>query len=175
MNPPLSRHVEDIARTLMAEAGHRPVRAIEALAALAVNRARAAMARPPRVPGAAPFAPGGHARVAAPGPGEVAAAARDPFAFPCRNPRHPAAARLEAAVADPGLAICRRIAARAAAGALPDPTGGATHWHDAASLPPWAVGREATVEIGGLAFYRTDAIPPPLPVPVARPALVAVA
>ncbi|WP_376095411.1 cell wall hydrolase [Roseomonas sp. CCTCC AB2023176] len=165
--------VETIARTLYAEAAHRPVRAIEALAALAVNRARAALPRPVRIAGAAPFAPGGHARLPEPGAREVAAAARDPFAFPCRNPRHPAHARLEGPGADPGMAICRRVAARAASSALPDLTGGATHWHDIATLPAWAVGQAATAEIGGLVFYRPDAAAPPLP--AARPALVAVA
>jgi spore germination cell wall hydrolase CwlJ-like protein len=57
---------------------------------------------------------------------------------------------------DPALAVCRRIARRAAAGALPDPTGGATHWHDAGALPGWALGRVPTAEIGGLVFYRPE-------------------
>ena len=54
------------------------------------------------------------------------------------------------------LAICRRIAARAVAGTLPDPTGGATHFHDAAALPGWALGRPAATEIGGFCFYRAE-------------------
>ena len=57
---------------------------------------------------------------------------------------------------DAALAICRRIAARALAGGLPDPTGGATHVHDAAVLPGWALGRPAAAEIGGLCFYRAE-------------------
>ena len=52
--------------------------------------------------------------------------------------------------------VCRRIACRAAAGSLPDPTGGATHWHDAGALPGWALGRVPAAEIGGLVFYRPE-------------------
>nr|WP_254452519.1 cell wall hydrolase [Roseicella sp. DB1501] len=142
---------ELLALTLRAEAGHRPVRAIEALAALVVNRARLAMAGPTE---RERFAPG-----AAPGlawPALLARALRAPFLFGCWMPRQPRwAALLEAADRqDPALAICRRIAARAAAGALPDPTGGATHWHAAEVLPGWALGQVPVAEIGGLVFYR---------------------
>jgi len=49
---------------------------------------------------------------------------------------------------------CRRIAARALAGSLPDRTRGATRWHDAAVLPAWAVGEPSVAELGGLLFYR---------------------
>jgi len=165
---------EMLARTLYAEAGMRPVRAIEALAALAANRARAALPRPARVPGAAPFAPGGHARLPEPSPGAMADTCRDPFLFPARNPRHPAHALLDAPpAADPAMAVCRRIAARALSGALADPTGGATHWHAADQLPAWAVAREAAAEIGGLVFYRLQT--GQAPARPAAPALVAAA
>ncbi|HEY8610987.1 MAG TPA: hypothetical protein VIL69_06820, partial [Roseomonas sp.] len=139
---------EILARTLYAEAGARPVRAIEALAALAVNRARAAMPRPARIPGAAPFAPGGHARLPEPDARDLAEACRDPFLFPSRNPRHASHALLASPPPDdPALAICRRVAGRAVRGALTDPTSGATHWHPAERLPGWAVTREPTDEI----------------------------
>lgn len=49
---------------------------------------------------------------------------------------------------------CRRIAARAMAGSLPDCSRGATRWHDAAVLPQWAVGEPPVAELGGLLFYR---------------------
>jgi len=148
---------DTLARILYAEAASRPVRAIEALAALAVNRARAAMPRPARVPGAAPFAPGGHARLPEPGAAEMATVCRDPFLFPSRNPRHPSHALLGAPPpGDPALAICRRVAGRALAGTLGDPTGGATHWHPAERLPSWAVAKEPSAEIGGLVFYRLE-------------------
>lgn len=143
---------ELLALTLRAEAGERPVRAIEALAALVANRARLAMAG---AVDCARFAPGG-----APGlpfPQLLAHACRAPFLFACWHPRR--AALLGAMprgdeVEDSRLGICRRVAARAIAGALPDPTGGATHWHDAEALPGWALGRVPTAEIGGLVFYR---------------------
>jgi hypothetical protein len=157
---------ELLALTLRAEAGERPVRAIEALAALVVNRARRAMAGEAAC---ARFAPG-----AAPGqpwPVLLAQACRAPFLFGCWQPRHPRrAALLEAArAADPALAICRRVAARAVAGALPDPTGGATHWHAAELLPGWALGQVPMAEIGGLIFYRLEAAPE-RPVTAAPPA-----
>ncbi len=127
---------EVLALTLWGEAAGRPVRAIEGLAALVMNRARAAVPH---------WGPG------------VAGVCRAPFQFPCWNrndPRH--AALLEVPPGDGALAICRRVAARAVAGALPDPTGGATHVHDATALPGWAVGRAASAEIGGFCFYRAE-------------------
>ncbi|MFH5925994.1 cell wall hydrolase [Roseomonas xinghualingensis] len=166
--------LETLALTLHAEAGTRPVRAVEALAALVMNRARAAMPRPGRQPGAAPFAPGGHARLPDPDPREVAATCRDPFLFPSWNPRHPSHALLvEPPEGDQALAICRRIAARALAGAMPDPTGGATHWHGADRLPAWAIARDHSTEIAGLIFYRLET--GERPAQPAAPALVAVA
>lgn len=148
---------ELLALTLQAEAGDRPVRAIEALASLVINRARCALAD---AAACARFAPG-----AAPGepwPQILARACRAPFLFGCWMARHPhRAALLDAMQAkDSALGICRRIAARAVAGALPDPTGGATHWHDAAALPGWALGQVPVAEIGGLVFYRLDAAAP---------------
>jgi spore germination cell wall hydrolase CwlJ-like protein len=87
----------------------------------------------------------------------VAGVCRAPFQFPCWNRNHPRHARLrDIPAGDGALAICRRVAARAIAGALPDPTGGATHFHDAAALPGWAIGRPASAEIGGLCFYRAE-------------------
>jgi N-acetylmuramoyl-L-alanine amidase len=132
---------EVLALTLWGEAAGRPVRAIEGLAALIVNRARRAAE------------PGGPAHW---GRG-VGGVCRAPFQFPCWNRNHPRhAALMEVPPGDGALAICRRIAARAVAGALPDPTGGATHVHDAAALPGWAVGRAASAEIGGFCFYRAE-------------------
>lgn len=149
---PVARAAETLALTLWAEAAGRPVRAIEALAALAVNRARLAAAdeaaRLRFAPG--PAAVGGW-------PTLLGQACRAPFLFACWNPRHPRHAALgEAPEGDPALAACRRIARRAAAGGLSDPTNGATHWHDAAALPGWALGRVPSAEAGGLVFYRAE-------------------
>jgi hypothetical protein len=155
---------EMLALTLRVEAGERPVRAIEALAALVVNRARLA------AEGAASrarFAPGAVAGMG--WAGLVPLVCRAPFLFGCWSARHPRRAELLAVLRDqtalaggalpdlrpdPVLVICRRIASRAAGGTLPDPTIGATHWHDACELPSWAIGQGATAEIGGLVFYR---------------------
>jgi spore germination cell wall hydrolase CwlJ-like protein len=140
---------ELLARVLYAEAGERPVRAIEALAALAINRARAARACP-----AAALRYAGGATPASL-PRALIAVLRAPFQFPTRHPRHPAHARFAAPPpGDPALAVCRRIAARALGGALPDATGGALLWHDETRLPRWAMGRLPSAAIGGLVFYR---------------------
>ena len=140
---------EILAVTLRAEAGEQPVRAIEALAALVVNRARLAEADAAL---RMRFAPGGTGT----GGGLLAAACRAPFLFECWRPHHPRRAALLQAmrVADDMLAVCRRIAGRAVAGGLTDPTRGATHCHRAEVLPGWAIGLVPTAEIGGYVFYR---------------------
>jgi len=132
---------EILARTLFGEAAGRPVRAVEAVAAVVMNRVRLA---------AMPGGPSHWGR-------GIAGVCRAPFQFPCWSPRHPRhAAMLEAAEDDPVFALCRRVAARAAAGVLPDPTDGATHYHDAGASPHWALGAMPVAEIGGLVFYRLD-------------------
>jgi N-acetylmuramoyl-L-alanine amidase len=150
----VARATETLALTLRAEAGELPVRAIEALAALVVNRARLAAAdETARLR----FSPGAtaDATAAAAWPLLLGRVCRAPFLFACWNPRDPRHATLgEAPEGDPTLAACRRIARRAASGILPDPTGGATHWHSADTLPGWALGRIPASEIGGLVFYR---------------------
>ncbi|MCQ4159777.1 cell wall hydrolase [Roseomonas sp. GC11] len=129
---------EILAMTLWAEAGTRPVRAIEALAAAIMNRVRLAEA------GVAPHWGRG-----------LSAVCRAPFQFSCWNRNHLRhALMLSIPAGDAAMAICRRIAARAAAGALPDPTGGATHAHGVEELPPWAVGQVPLAEIGSMLFYR---------------------
>ena len=131
--------VEVLALTLWGEAAERSVRAIEGVAAVIINRVRMV---------AAPDGPRHWGR-------GVSGVCRAPFQFGCWHPRHPRhAAMLALPAADMNLAISKRIAARAASGFLPDPTGGATHYHAAERLPGWAVGRIALAEIGGLVFYR---------------------
>jgi len=137
-----------LARILYAEAGDRPARAIEALAALAMTRARLARACPiaaARYAGGA--APGSTARA-------LLAVLQAPFQFPTRHPRHPRHARFAAPPeADPALSVCGRIARRALAGTLPDATGGAVLWHTEECLPRWAMGRVPRLAAGGLCFY----------------------
>jgi hypothetical protein len=152
-----ARLVEILALTLRAEAGSAPVRALEGLAALVVNRARlAAETTAARLR----FAPGAPAEPATlPWPLLLARVCRAPFLFGCWDRRDPRHALLAAGLAEPiggdaALAACRRIAQRAAGGGLADPTGGATHWHRASGLPAWAIGQLPSAEIGGLVFYR---------------------
>jgi hypothetical protein len=126
--------------TLWGEGGHRPVRGIEGIAAVVMNRARlAALPDGPRHLGQG-----------------VAGICRAPFQFGCWHPGHPRhlPMRSEAVRDDPAFLICRRIAARALSGALPDGTGGATHYHGVERLPRWAIGLVPTAERGGLVFYR---------------------
>ncbi|GGG50175.1 hypothetical protein GCM10010964_41810 [Caldovatus sediminis] len=132
---------EILARTLLGEAAGRPVRAVEAVAAVVMNRVRLA---------AAPGGPSHRGR-------GIAGVCRAPLRFPCGTSRHRRRTAMpDAPEGDAALALCRRVAARAVAGALPDPTGGATRYHDAATLPRWAIGAVPVAEIGGLVFYRLD-------------------
>lgn len=139
-HPPRPSAAGVLELTLWGEAGHRPVRGMEGVAAVVMNRLRLARA------------PGGPRHLG----GDVAAICRAPFQFACWHPRHPRRAAMQApgVVEDPAFAICRRIGARALAGALPDATRGATHYHPADALPRWAIGQVPTAEAGGLVFYR---------------------
>ncbi len=131
---------EVLALTLWAEAGTRSVRAIEALACAIMNRVRRAEA-------------GEEGRW---GRG-VAAVCQAPFQYSCWNPRHPRHLLLLAPPqGDAALAMCRRIATRAVAGMLADPTRGATHHHAEEELPRWAVARTPCAELGGFLFYRSE-------------------
>lgn len=142
---------ELLARILYAEAGTRPVRAIEGLASLALNRAQAVLAsEAARIR----FA-GGVA--AANLPRAVIAVLRAPFQFPVRHAAHPRHAQFTQPIeGDPALAVCRRVAGRAMSGALRDMTGGALHWHGEGRQPAWALARVPSAEFGGLSFYRFD-------------------
>lgn len=52
--------------------------------------------------------------------------------------------------------IARRIAARALAGAVSEPTRGATRAHALGDLPDWAFGRAPVAEWSGWMFYAVD-------------------
>jgi hypothetical protein len=110
------------------------VRAIEALASVVINRMLAA-----------------RARHAPPWWGvDLAAALSAPGLFPDDGTVPPP---------EPLVAACRRIAARAAAGSLPDPTGGALFWHRAGSPPPADAPDGETLRLGGLVFIRPADLP----------------
>jgi N-acetylmuramoyl-L-alanine amidase len=129
---------EILALTLWGEADGRPVRAMEAVASVVMNRVRLAAL------------PGGPTHL---GQG-VVAVCRAPFQFACWHPGHPRRRAIAELRGDADLGACRRVAARALAGVLRDPTGGATHYHAAEALPRWALGQVPTAETGGLVFYR---------------------
>jgi N-acetylmuramoyl-L-alanine amidase len=134
--------LEVFALTLWTEAGTRSVRAIEALASVVMNRVRRAEAGESERWGRG-----------------VSGVCRAPFQYSCWNPRHPRHLLLLAPPpGDPGLAMCRRIAARALAGLLADPTRGATHHHAEEELPAWAVARTPCAELGGFLFYSAEAV-----------------
>ncbi|WP_291298976.1 cell wall hydrolase [Elioraea sp.] len=120
--------VAALARALASTGAGERVRAIEALAAMVVNRLAAARAR--RAPTS--WGMGLAAAVAAPG------------LFPEGAVPHDAVL----------IATCRRIAARAASGALPDPTGGAIAWHRSGTERPADAPAGEAVRIGGFVFLR---------------------
>lgn len=145
-----ARAIALLAATLHAEGARRPVRALEALAAVVVNRARlAAGDAAARLRYAPALPPAG----ALPWPAIIAAVCRAPFLFACWRDAAGRAGLASAALDGPAFEACKRIAARALAGTLGDPTGGATHWHAAEALPPWALGRIPLADLGGLCFY----------------------
>ncbi len=78
-----------------------------------------------------------------------------PWQFSCWNEGDPNRAVIENVDAsNRNFASCLRIARRAVAGALEDPTMGATHYHARGSFPPWARGRKTSAEIGNHLFYN---------------------
>ena len=136
---PIEQAVDILARTLWGEARGQPVRGIEAVAAVIVNRVRAAERR-------GGFWWGD----------SVVAVCRKPYQFSCWNVNDPNRAKLLAVTpADPMFATCLRVARRAVAGLLPDPTGGATHYHATGLHPDWAAGHCPSAEIGRHVFYNT--------------------
>lgn len=56
----------------------------------------------------------------------------------------------------PAFASCLRIARRAMAAAMSDPTGGATRFHAFDEAPQWARGMLPCASIGSFLFYRDD-------------------
>lgn len=129
-----------LARTLWGEARGEPVRGKEAVAAVVLNRVARAQAR------------GGRYWWG----GDIVAVCLKPWQFSCWNAADPNRAKLLAVTeADAAFAACLRIARRAVAGSLTDPTAGATHYHARGIHPPWAWRLAPCAEIGGHLFYNT--------------------
>ncbi|WP_084536686.1 cell wall hydrolase [Azospirillum halopraeferens] len=138
---PVDAAVDTLARTLWGEARGEPVRGIEAVAAVVVNRVRRAERRGGLWWG-----------------NDIIAVCRKPRQFSCWNADDPNRPKLLAVTAaDPVFATCLRVARRAVAGLLPDPTGGATHYHRIGITPSWSIGHAPCAEIGRHVFYDTVA------------------
>lgn len=130
--------VDTLARTLWGEARGESVRGKEAVAAVVMNRVRRARRRGGYWWGATPI--------------EVC---RKPWQFSCWNDGDPNRAKMLAVGQDDrDFQTCLRIARRALAGTLRDPTVGATHYHAKGVLPPWARDRKPSAEIGNHRFYN---------------------
>jgi hypothetical protein len=130
-----SDSADELARSIWATASALGVRAMEALAAMAVNRARMLGVSPVHV-------------------------ARDGELFACRLPFHPLhAAMQDADSRNPSFAMALRIARRAInpASGQADSSRGATCFHATGDLPPWAVAASPVAEVSGILFY---VIPP---------------
>ena len=144
MNAPKStdkkrkRAIDVLARTIWGEARGECIRGQEAVAAVVMNR----VARAKKWRG---YWWGS----------DVTAVCRHRLQFSCWNADDPNREKLEAVTdEDPVFASCLRIARRAVAGTLKDPTKGATHYHAKSAQPVWARGRAACATIGNHAFYN---------------------
>lgn len=127
-----------LARTLWGEARGEPVRGREAVAAVVMNRVRRAEASGSYWWG-----------------NSVVEVCRRPWQFSCWNESDPNAAKCAAVtIEDRNFRICLRIARRAIARVLDDPTNGATHYHRKGVVPPWTRGRTPSAEIGNHLFYN---------------------
>jgi hypothetical protein len=133
--------IDLFARTLWGESAGESVRGIEALAAVIMNRAALLPGR------------------------SVDDSCRS---FACWGEDNPGRSRMlglkapiqggAASAAELLFTTCLRIARRAVAGLLEDPTGGATLYHDRSTLPDWTSGREPTAEVGNRLFYAGSVV-----------------
>ena len=135
---PRERAVDTLARTLWGEARFEPVRGIEAVASVVLNRVTLAAEQGGWWWG-----------------DSVLAVCRAPGQFPCWSAGEADPSGLLPVGADePVFGTCLRVARRALAGVLPDATGGATRYHAASDHPAWSAGELPTAEIGSRLFYR---------------------
>ncbi|HVO17344.1 MAG TPA: cell wall hydrolase [Alphaproteobacteria bacterium] len=125
------RDVDVVARTLYGEARGQPLDGIVAVASVVMNRARR----------------GAYGAT----PAEVCLR---PWQFSCWNARDPNRAIIERV--QPGtflFDVCRLVAALVLRGLLPDPTGGATHYHTKGVAPDWSRGKTPSAVIGDHLFF----------------------
>ncbi len=132
------RDIDILARTIFGEARGEPVRGKEAVACVVLNRVRRARVR------------GGYWWG-----GDIQSVCLKPWQFSCWNDNDPNRAKiLKVDRTHRVFQTCLRVARRALAGTLKDPTHGATHYHTLNVEPPWAQGRAACVIIGRHRFYN---------------------
>lgn len=125
--------VDILARTIWGEARGEGAEGMAAVAAVIVNRARR----------------GGWWG------NSIRAVCLKPWQFSCWNPTDPNRVKLlTVGTEDAAFRVALEIARQAVAGTLPDPTGGATHYHNATVSPTWAKGAQVSAQIGGHVFYR---------------------
>ncbi|NMM45220.1 cell wall hydrolase [Rhodospirillaceae bacterium KN72] len=131
--------IDTLARTLWGEAYGDSVRGKEAVAAVVMNRLRAAQDR---------FGGDWWGTTVV-----EACLASDLFECWRRSPQSRRDLMLIRET-DPVFATCRRIAARAVRGALVDPTYGATYYHRLGDSPVWSRDLTPSAVIGRRKFYR---------------------
>jgi len=134
---PHDRATEILARTIYGEARGESVRGKEAIAAVIMNRVNLANRK------------GGYwwGRT-------IEDVCGKPWQFSCWNDNDPNRKKIEKVGPENRVfRSCIRIARRAAAGTLEDPTRGATHYHTFSSRPPWARGHAPVCVIGRHVFY----------------------
>jgi spore germination cell wall hydrolase CwlJ-like protein len=137
-DPDTLSEVEVLARTLYGEARGEELAGIEAVASVILNRVAFARSRGRYWWG-----------------NDIKSVCLKPAQFSCWNKADPNRKKLLAlSPRDPAYRLCKRIAKRAVAGDLPDPTEGATHYHTHAVDPFWARGHVPVAEIGNHLFYK---------------------
>lgn len=135
--------IDILARTIYGEARGESRAGREAVAATVMNRVRRAQEHSARNQGAAYW-----------WGNTVAGVCLKTSQFSCWNPQDPNRRIITGVDArDHAFAECVEIATAAVAGTLPDPTGGATHYHTNAVEPKWALGREPSAKIGAHRFH----------------------
>lgn len=131
---------DTLARTMWGEARGEGSAGMHAVAAVVMNRVRIAQER------------GGHWWG-----GSVIQVCHKPYQFSCWNKDDANYRRVTAVDAgDRHFAAALAIARRAVGGTLPDPTGGATHYHAAGISPAWSVNVQPAAVIGRHVFYRLE-------------------
>lgn len=137
---PVERHraADILARTLFGEARGEPVRGLEAVASVILNRVARAVEQGGWWWG-----------------NTITEVCLKPWQFSCWNDDDPNRARIEAVDGTNRIfRTCQRIAERALRGELIDETHGATHYHTRQVSPAWARGRQPSAEIGRHLFYN---------------------